>query len=157
MELEGHHLATVMVKIRASQVVLVVKNLPANAGDVRDAGSIPGLGRFPGGGNATHSSILAWRIPRTEEPGGLQSIGPFRVTHDWIDLAQNYLVKMHFFWGNWYKFLNVKLELTFIKFILSKSMVFPWVQIYVLFLRQEAKCTYSLFYVHSNKIFFIWK
>ena len=67
---------------RASQVVLVVKNLPANAGDVRDAGSIPGLGRFPGGGNATHSSILAWRIPRTEEPGGLQSIGPFRVTHD---------------------------------------------------------------------------
>ena len=34
----------------ASQVVLVVKNPPVNAGDVRDAGSIPGLGRFPGGG-----------------------------------------------------------------------------------------------------------
>ena len=67
---------------RASQVVLVVKNLPANAGDVRDAGSIPGLERFPGGGNATHFSILAWRIPQTEEPGGLQSIGPLRVTHD---------------------------------------------------------------------------
>jgi len=35
----------------ASQVALVVKNPPASAGDIRDAGSIPGLGRFPGGGN----------------------------------------------------------------------------------------------------------
>ena len=34
-----------------SQVVLVVKNLPVNPGDVRDVGSIPGLGRFPGGGH----------------------------------------------------------------------------------------------------------
>ena len=34
-----------------SHVVLVVKNLPANAGDVRDTGSIPGLGRSPGGGH----------------------------------------------------------------------------------------------------------
>ena len=37
---------------RASQVALVVKNLPANAGDVRDTGSIPGLGRCPGEGNS---------------------------------------------------------------------------------------------------------
>ena len=58
-----------------SQVVLVMKNPPANAGDVRDISSIPGWGRSPGGGMATHSSILAWRIPWTEEPGGLQSIG----------------------------------------------------------------------------------
>ena len=36
---------------RASQVVLVVKNSPVNAGDIREAGSIPGLGRFPGGGH----------------------------------------------------------------------------------------------------------
>ena len=42
----------------------VVKNPPANAGDVRDMGLIPGLGRSPGEGTATHSSILAWRIPR---------------------------------------------------------------------------------------------
>ena len=47
----------------ASQVALVVKNPPANAGDIREAGSIPGLGRSPGGGHATHSSILAWKIP----------------------------------------------------------------------------------------------
>ena len=50
----------------------VVKNPPANAGDT---GSIPGSGRSLGEGNATHSSILAWRIPWAEEPGGLQSIG----------------------------------------------------------------------------------
>ena len=37
--------------IRASQVVMVVKNLPVNAGDIRDRGLIPGLGRSPGGGN----------------------------------------------------------------------------------------------------------
>ena len=69
------------------QVVLVVKNLPAKAGDVRDAGSVPGLGRSPGEGMATHSSILAWRIPRTEQPGGLQSTGSHGVRHDWSDSA----------------------------------------------------------------------
>ena len=44
----------------ASQVVLVVKNLPANAGDIRDMGSIPGLGRSPGGrhGNPLQYSCL---------------------------------------------------------------------------------------------------
>ena len=56
-------------------MVLVVKNQPANAGDIRDAGSIPGLGSSPGGGMATHSSILAWRIPWTEEPDRLQPMG----------------------------------------------------------------------------------
>ena len=46
--------------IWASQVALVVKNLPANAGDLRDVGSSPGLGRSPGGGhgNPLHSSCL---------------------------------------------------------------------------------------------------
>ena len=57
----------------ASQLVLVVKNLPANAGDTRD--SVPSLGREDPleEGLATHSSILAWETPWTEEPGGLQS------------------------------------------------------------------------------------
>ena len=36
---------------------------------------------------ATHSSVLAWRIPGTEEPGGVPSIGSHRVGHDWSDLA----------------------------------------------------------------------
>ena len=61
------------------QVVLVVKNSPANAGDVRDVGLIPGSGRSSGGGQGNLLSILAWRIPQTEKPGGLQSIGFQRV------------------------------------------------------------------------------
>ena len=62
------------------QVVLVVENPPASAGDIRDMGSIPGLERE---GMATHSSILAWRILWTEEPIGLQSMGSQRVGHRW--------------------------------------------------------------------------
>ena len=53
----------------------MVKNLPANAGDIREAVSIPESGSFLEVGVTTHSSILAWRIPWTEEPGGLQSMG----------------------------------------------------------------------------------
>ena len=108
----------------------VVKNQPAYVGGTRDADSIPGLGRSPGGGHgnplqysclenprdrgawwaavhgvaksrtrlsdftfnfhfhalekemATHSSVLAWRIPGTGEPGGLLSMGSHRVGHD---------------------------------------------------------------------------
>ena len=124
----------------ASQVVLVVKNPPANAGDIRDASLIPGLGSSPREGNgnplqyscqenptdrgawqatvpgvakslkqlkrlsthsyaicfffklllsklekgmASRSSILAWKIPWTEDPGGLQSMGSQRVRQDW--------------------------------------------------------------------------
>ena len=53
----------------------MVKNQAANAGDIRDMGLIPGLGRSPEKGMAIHYSLLAWRIPWTEEPGGLQSMG----------------------------------------------------------------------------------
>ena len=53
----------------------MVENLPADAGETGDAGSIPGLGRFPGVGNGNSLPILAWRIPWTEEPGGLQTTG----------------------------------------------------------------------------------
>ena len=52
-------------------VCLVAKSLPANAGDARDVDWIPGLGRSPGGGNGDPLSVLAWKIPWTEEPGGL--------------------------------------------------------------------------------------
>ena len=55
----------------ASQVALVVKNLPANAGDIRDVGSIPGLGISPGGGNSNPLQYSTCRIPWTEEPGRL--------------------------------------------------------------------------------------
>ena len=57
----------------------VVKNSPANSGDV---GLISELERSLGEGNGNHSSTLAWKIPWTEEPGGLQSMGSQRVRHD---------------------------------------------------------------------------
>ena len=108
----------------------MVKNLPVNAGDLRDLGLTPGSGRSPGVGNGTplqcsclenpmdrgawyaavhgvaksqtqlgdftftfhfhalekemaaHSTVLAWRIPGTGEPAGLQSVGSHRVGHD---------------------------------------------------------------------------
>ena len=58
-----------------------VKNPPVNAGD---PGSIPRSGRSLEKGMATHSCILAWRIPWTEETGGLQSTGLQRIRHDWV-------------------------------------------------------------------------
>ena len=70
----------------ASQVALVIKKKkkhpPASAGDVRDPGSVPGREDPLEKEMATHFSILAWRIPRTEEPGGLLSVGSQRVRHN---------------------------------------------------------------------------
>ena len=60
----------------------MVKNPLANSGDIRGMGLIPGLGRSPGEEHSNHSSILAWRIPWTEEPGRLQSVGLQRVGRD---------------------------------------------------------------------------
>ena len=65
-----------------SQVVLEVKNLPTNAGDVRDWARSLGLEDPLEKGMASHSSILAWRIPWTEEPSELQSLGLQRVRHN---------------------------------------------------------------------------
>ena len=61
-----------------------------SACDGRDLGLIPGLGRTLEEGMATHSSILVWRIPWAEEPGGLQSIGLKKVRHDSSDLAHTH-------------------------------------------------------------------
>ena len=71
----------------ASQVALVVKNLPSNAGDIRNVGSVSKRGRCLKEGMASKFSILAWRIPWTEEPGELWSRESRRVNHDWSDLA----------------------------------------------------------------------
>ena len=59
----------------------VIRYPPSKAGDM---GSILGWEHPLEEGMATHSSILAWRIPRTEGPGGLQSTGSQRVRHDWV-------------------------------------------------------------------------
>ena len=61
---------------------LISKESPCNAGATGDEGSIPGLGRPLEKGMATHSSILAWRIPWTEESGGLQSTEWQTVAYD---------------------------------------------------------------------------
>ena len=60
----------------------MVKNPPANVGASENMSSIPGSGNPLEKEMASHSSILAWRIPQIEEPGGLQSIGSQRAGHD---------------------------------------------------------------------------
>ena len=67
-------------KSRTFQAALVVKNPPASAGNIRDLSLILGSRRSLEEGMTTHSSILAWEIPWTEEPGGLQFIGSQSLT-----------------------------------------------------------------------------
>ena len=114
---------------------LVVKNLPANAGDIRDAGSVPGWERSPGGrhGNPLQYSHLeesmdrgAWR---------LQPTGLYRVWHDWSDLAHmhkkleilNKVVQKGRLWhsANWHC-MNVekfKVEWSLVRFSLHKNFL----------------------------------
>ena len=68
--------------LRASQVALVVKNSLVDAGDVRDAS--PSLAQEDPleEGMVVHSRVLAWRIPWTQEPSGLQYIGSQKVKHN---------------------------------------------------------------------------
>ena len=60
----------------------MVRNSPANAGDPGDMGSIPGLGRSPGGGNGNPLQFFAQRISWTDAPGWLQSSGSQRAGRD---------------------------------------------------------------------------
>ena len=73
----------------------------------------PWVGRSPGGGSGNHSSIVAWKIPWTEEPGGLQSMGFQRVRHDLATKC-------------WYMVLLVSWELAYI------SQGFSWFVFYEL-------------------------
>ena len=68
--------------IWASQVALVVKTPPASAGEVRDVGSIPGLGRSPGGGNGNPLQHSCLENPVDRGTWRLQSMGSQRVGHD---------------------------------------------------------------------------
>ena len=89
----GFHVLHAYAAIWKEREMIIAKNFPmkgfpggsdgkASTCNVRDFGLIPEFGRFLGEGNGYHSRILAWRIPRTEEPGGLQSMGSQRVGHD---------------------------------------------------------------------------
>ena len=59
---------------------------------------LPASGRPPGEGNGNHSSVLAWRIPWTEEPGGLQSTGSQRARHDLVTEQQQKNNKRQLLW-----------------------------------------------------------
>ena len=65
-------------------MALMVENLLANAGDVRDAGLIPRSEDPLEEEMATHCSNLAWKIPWTKKPGGIRSVGSQRVRHDCV-------------------------------------------------------------------------
>ena len=62
---------------------------------------------------ATHSSVLAWRIPGTEEPGGLPSMGSHRVGHDWSDLAAAAVAATLFSRNSKEKFIKTQCQPTF--------------------------------------------
>ena len=70
------------------------KEPPASAGDLRDAGSIPGPGRSPRGGHGTPLQYSCLENPMAEEPGGLQSMGSQRVRHDWGNLAHTHMQRL---------------------------------------------------------------
>ena len=67
---------------RASQVALVIKHLPASAGDIRDLGLILGFRRSPGGGHGDPLQHSCLEHPMDRGVGGLQPMGSQRVGHD---------------------------------------------------------------------------
>jgi len=111
----------------ASQMVLVVKNPPANAGNTRGTGLIPGSRRSPRGGHGNPLQYSPWRIPWTEEPGGLQSIGLQRVGHDWSNLACTHKTLLHL-----WKHVEILKPFTFLRClsillkILTLFDCYPW-------------------------------
>ena len=72
-----------------------VKNLPANAGDVRDMGSVPGLGRPPGGGNGNSLQYSCLENPMDRGAWGLQSMGLQRVGHDYACMYGMYVIPLN--------------------------------------------------------------
>ena len=120
------------------RVVLVVKNLPANAGDVRNTGLIPGWGRSPGGehGN-THSSILYWRIPWIEDP-----IGSQWVRYDWSDFA--------FMHNLLFMFTSLLDSNSFIQFSSVQSLSRVWLFATLLIAARQASLSITNSRVYSN-------
>ena len=94
--------------LRASLVAQSVKNLPAvQETQVRSLGWEDPLEKEM----ATHSSILAWKISWTEEPGGLQSMGSQRVGHDWATNTQTYsTLQMRSLWSIHYIMVKISMR-----------------------------------------------
>ena len=104
----------------ASLVAQTVKNLPAmQETQVRSLGQEDPLVK----GEVTHPSVLAWRIPWTEEPGGLQSMGLPRVGHDWATNTHTH-THTHIHTHTSYSKVNVGVGKTY---ILRKTLFFKLV------------------------------
>ena len=93
-----HFISWIIPNEWASQMALMVKSPPANAGDVRDSGSIPELARPPGGGHGNWLQYSCLENPKNGEPGRLQSTGSKRVRHTWSNLAHMHHADTMFFW-----------------------------------------------------------
>ena len=128
--------------LRASQEAEMVKNLPAMwktwVWSLCQENPLSGFFLCQENpleeGMSTHSSILAWRIPWTEEPGGLQFIGSQRVGHDWSDLAHTHALLLIVLWCklhlivNRTVFLAPELVSALLKVILEAACTCPgWV------------------------------
>ena len=83
----AHRILTKVFKLQASQVELVVENLPANAGCIRNMGSIPGSGRSSGEWHSSSLQCSCLENPMDRGAGKLWSIGSQRVGHDWSKLV----------------------------------------------------------------------
>ena len=81
-EIKSQNINKQSILVWTSQVALAVKKAPANAGEARDEGSVPGLRRSPGGGNGNPTPVFLPGEPHGQEPGRLWSIGPQRVRQD---------------------------------------------------------------------------
>ena len=108
-------------------------------------------------GMATHSSILAWRIPRTEEPSGLQPIASQRVRHDWSDLAHTHT--SHFQCKEGESSTNIH-DPVIPHFLISLLML-NTLHVYFSCLRHGFLFCYSLYFIYSPyfhiiNIFCIW-
>ena len=105
----------------------MVKNLPANSGDFRDEGSILGQEDPLEEGMATHSSILAWRIPWTKEPGRLWSVESQSGTRlKWLSMYTSKHMHVHV---RKESSLNHLLLITFRSLRIHEDFVYPKSQI----------------------------
>ena len=122
----------------ASQMTLVIKNPPASARDLRH-GFDPWVGKIPGEEMETHSSILAWRILWTEEPGGLQYMRSQSVG-TWLKWLRMHAMLMY----SWYH-INVQFS--------SVAQSCPTLNITVLLMLIKPHCEHFL---HMFSILNFW-
>ena len=100
-----------------------VKNPPANAGDAGDSSLIPALGRSPREENVNPSRIVAWKVPWTEEPGRLQSMGSQGVRHDWAH-AHVIIIPSRWHWSA-IRCHKIEVDLSWVVSVTKSKLVMP--------------------------------